>query len=90
MSAPLEIGLFVYYLLHYAVVTQHIKQLCCYSWLHSYMFRPLPGHRQANKELNFNVNNGIPLEKADECTLINTTPCWPDDGRVTAETCSRM
>ena len=38
----------------------------------------------------FNVNNGIPLEKANECTLINTIPCWPDDGRVTAETCSRM
>jgi len=38
----------------------------------------------------FNVNDGIPLEKANECTIINTTPCWPDDGRVMAETCSRM
>ena len=38
----------------------------------------------------FSVNNGIPLEKANECTLINTIPCWPDDGRLTAETCSRM
>jgi len=37
----------------------------------------------------FNVNSGIPLEKANECTF-NTIPCWPDDGRVTAETCSRM
>ena len=36
----------------------------------------------------FNINNGIPLEKANECTLIDTIPCWPDDGRVTAETCS--
>ena len=37
---------------------------------------------------------GIVLVKvhssANECTLINTIPCWPDDGRVTAETCSRM
>ena len=38
----------------------------------------------------FNVNNGIPLDKANECNLINTIPCWPDDGRVTAETCSRI
>jgi hypothetical protein len=38
----------------------------------------------------FNVNNGVPLEKANEFTLINNIPCWPDDGRVTAETCSRM
>jgi len=38
----------------------------------------------------FNVNNRIPLEKANECTLISTIPSWPDDGRVTAETCSGM
>jgi len=37
-----------------------------------------------------NVNNVIPLGKASECTLINTISCWTDDGRVTAETCSRM
>jgi len=30
------------------------------------------------------------LENANECTLINTIPCWPDDGRVTVETCSQM
>jgi len=33
----------------------------------------------------FNVNNGIPLEKTNECTLINTIPCWPDDGRVNGQ-----
>ena len=38
----------------------------------------------------FNANKRIRMEKANECTVINTIPCWPDDGRVTAETCSRM
>jgi len=34
-----------------------------------YMFRPLAGHHQANKEIALFL-------------------CWPDDGRLTAETCS--
>jgi len=45
-----------------------------------YMFRLLPGHHQANKE--------IVLIKVHSLAL-TLFLCRPDDGRVTAETCSQ-
>ena len=66
---------------------QHIKTVVILQLVNlGYMFRPLPSHHQANKEMVLiKVYNGIPLVKANECTLINTISLlvwwWLGNGR---------